>query len=162
MKKILITLLTLVLLILLVIGASYFSFIQANGEYAIDEKNIIIPIFVYHDIVKEMTGEEYMQTTEKNFREQMIGLQNLGYQIIRYDDLIAYQKGEKKLNEKSILVTFDDGRVGNYEVLFPIIKELNIPITINIVDNNVGTKGAMTWEQIKEMSDSRTSRHLHS
>lgn len=146
--------LTIIILILVSLGIMYAIFVNSNKEYYISEKNINIPIFVYHDIVEEMTGEDYMQTTKENFEKQILGLRNLGYQIITYDDLIAYSKGEKKINEKSFLITFDDGRVGNYEVLFPIVKKYNIPITISIVDNNVGTKGAMTWEQIKEMSDS--------
>lgn len=153
-QKITISIVGMISIIILAIGIFYMIFINANHEYYISEKDINIPIFVYHDIVEEMTGEEYMQTTKENFEKQILGLRKIGYQIITYDDLISYSKGEKKINEKSLLITFDDGIAGNYEVMFPIIKKYNIPVAINIVDNNVGTSGALTWEQIKEMSDS--------
>lgn len=153
-QKLIISMVVILILIVLIVGGTYIIFICSNHEYYISEKNIDIPIFVYHDIVDKMTGEDYMQTTKENFEKQILGLRKIGYQFIRYDDLIAYSKGEKKINEKSILITFDDGWRGNYEILFPIIKKYNIPIAINIVDNNIGTEGALTWEQIKEMSDS--------
>ena len=153
-QKIVISIVAIISIAILAIGISYMLFINTNHEYYISEKNINIPIFVYHDIVEEMTGEEYMQTTKENFEKQILGLREIGYQIITYDDLIAYHKGEKKINEKSFLITCDDGIEGNYKVMFPIIKKHNIPVAINIVDNNVGTVGALTWEQIKEMSDS--------
>lgn len=153
-QKIAISIVTILIIIVVIIGSSYLILVYSNNDYYRSEKNINIPIFVYHDIVKEMTGEEYMQTTKENFEKQILGLRKIGYQFIRYDDLIAYSKGEKKLHEKSILIAFDDGWRGNYEILFPIIKKHKIPIAINIVDNNVDTGGALTWEQIKEMSDS--------
>lgn len=131
-----------------------FIFILSNQEYYIYEKNIDIPIFVYHDIVDKMTGEEFMQTTKENFENQIAGLEKIGYEFIRYDDLIRYSKGEKKLKEKSILLTFDDGYEGNYYIMYPIIQKYQIPVAINIVDNNVGNSGFLNWEQIKEMSNS--------
>lgn len=68
--------------------------------------------------------------------------------------VIVYDKCKKKIKEKSLIITFDDGGKSNYENLFPIVKQYNIPVTINIVDDNVGKEGYLTWEEIKEMSDS--------
>lgn len=153
-KKIIISTLLIIIIMIIIFLFSCFVFIQSNQEYYIYEKNINIPIFVYHDIVDEITGEEWMQTTKENFENQITGLQKIGYEFIRYDDLIRYSKGEKKLKEKSILLTFDDGYEGNYYIMYPIIQKYQIPVSINIVDNNVGTVGVLTWNQIKEMNDS--------
>ena len=153
-KRIIISTLLIIIIMISIFLFNCLVFIHSNQEYYIYEKNINIPIFVYHDIVDQLTGEEYMQTTKENFENQITGLQKIGYQFIRYDDLIRYSRGEKKLKEKSILLTFDDGLEGNYYILYPIIQKYQIPVSINIVDNNVGTFGALTWEQIKEMSDS--------
>ncbi len=153
-KKIIVTILLIILITTITFLASCFVFITSNQEYYLSEKNIDIPIFVYHDIVDTITGEEFMQTTKENFEAQITGLQKIGYEFIRYDDLIRYSKGEKKLKEKSILLTFDDGYEGNYYILYPIIQKYQIPITINIIDNNVGNNGYLTWEQIKEMNQS--------
>jgi peptidoglycan/xylan/chitin deacetylase (PgdA/CDA1 family) len=153
-NKILLTILTILVTILLFILGWVASFILSNKEYYKDEKDISIPTFLYHDIVRVKTGEDYMQTTDYVFKKQMTGLLSLGYEFINYDDLIQYYNGEKKLKNKTAIITFDDGSISNYEVLFPIVKELNIPITINVIDSQIGDSGCLSWEQIKEMYDS--------
>lgn len=161
-NKILLSILVVFILFTITISAFIVNFIFSNKEYYKNEKNIYIPIFVYHEIVKEKTAEDFMQTTDVVFRKQITGLLKLGYEFISYDDLIAYNNGLKKLKSKVVLVTFDDGFSSNYDVLFPIIKELNIPITINVIDNTIGTEHFLSWDQIKEMYNSGlVSIHSH-
>ena len=38
---------------------------------------------------------DYMQTTEENFKKQILGLMKLGYKPISYQDLVDYQEGKK-------------------------------------------------------------------
>lgn len=120
------------------------------------EKNINIPILIYHEIPKKMPTRDlfYMQTTARRFEEQLKELKNEGYQFISYDDLVEYNEGKKALTEKTLLIGFDDGYIGNYENAFPILKKLNIPAAIYVVDNLVGTPGYFNWGQAKEMQDS--------
>lgn len=119
------------------------------------EKNIKIPILLYHEITLESPERSmaYMHTTKDNFEKQVAGLLEYGYTVISYDDLIAYNNGEKALPEKVVLIDFDDGFIGNYLYAFDIVKKYNIPINIYVVDDLVGTPGYFNWEQAKEMSD---------
>lgn len=153
-KAIIIVILIIVMILSLFICGCIIDFLYSNNKYYKHEKDICIPIFVYHNIVEEMTGPDYMQTTEECFVKQITGLKKFGYEIIKYDDLISYTRGEKKLKEKVAIITFDDGWETNYKNLFPIVKQYNIPVTINVIDSNIGTEGYLNWEQIKEMSDS--------
>ena len=127
-----------------------------NNTYSISEKNIEIPIFVYHNIVKDKSEIEfdYMQTTAETFEKQIVGLKKVGYDFITYEDLEKYYNNEKKLKKLSCLVTFDDGYSGVYENVFPIIKKYSIPITIYVITDNMGKPGVITWEQAKEMQNS--------
>ena len=120
------------------------------------EKNLRIPILLYHEITEEAPERSmaYMHTTKENFEKQIAGLLEYGYTVISYNDLIAYNNGEKALPEKVVLIDFDDGYVGNYLYAFNIIKKYNVPISIYVVDDLVGTPGYFNWEQAKEMSDS--------
>lgn len=124
--------------------------------YFKNEKNIRIPILLYHEIPTEMPTRDlfYMRTTAKRFEEQLKGLQDEGYKFISYDDLVEYNEGKKALTEKTLLIGFDDGWLGNYENAFPILKKLNIPAAIYVVDDLVGTPGYFNWDQAKEMADS--------
>lgn len=129
-----------------------------------NEKNIKIPILIYHEIPIEKPSRDlfYMQTTVKRFEEQIRGLLDEKYNFISYDDLVEYKNGKKALTEKTLLIGFDDGWIGNYENAFPILKKYNIPAAIYVVDDLVGTPGYFNWEQAKEMSDSRFSKYIFS
>ncbi len=130
----------------LTIGKTYFK----------QEKNLKIPIFVYHNIVKtqQEIEHDYMQTTAKTFEKQLNGLQRAGYHFINYDDLIAYEKGEKKLYKKSAIITFDDGWEGVYQNAYPILQKYNIPATCFLIDENMGKETVLKWEQVRQMKQS--------
>ena len=127
-----------------------------NNEYGINEKNIEIPIFVYHNIVDNESEVQfdYMQTTAETFEKQIIGLKNMGYDFITYDDLQKYANNQKKLKKHSCIITFDDGYEGVYENAYPIAKKYNIPITIFVITDNMETAGVLTWQQVIEMQSS--------
>ena len=91
----------IVVMIILIIFV--YDIITANNKYKIEEKNLKIPIFVYHDIVEnvEEVQYDYMQTTYESFKKQINGMINLGYKPISYTDLLDYANGEKKISKKS-------------------------------------------------------------
>ena len=156
-KKILkigITIITI--LIIAVIGIVIYDRVTVNNKYRINNENIDIPIFVYHNIVNNDSDViyDYMQTTKAVFEKQIVGLKNLGYDFITYEQLQKFKNNEIELKKKSCILTFDDGLEGAYENVFPIAKKYNIPFTMFIVINNVGQSGAITWEEAKEMQDS--------
>lgn len=136
--------------------SSEYKVVDKTKTYYKNEKNLRIPILLYHEITKEKPERNlsYMRTTRENFEKQIQGLLEYGYTVISYDDLIAYDKGEEALPEKVVLIDFDDGYIGNYLYAFEIVKKYNIPISIYVVDDLVGTPGYFNWEQAKEMSNS--------
>ena len=68
----------------------------------------------------------------------------------------------QKNNIGDIVLTFDDGFSSDFELVYPILKEMNITATFFIVSDFVGTKGYMTWENIKQLSDSGMEIASHS
>ena len=147
-----------ILISILVLCAGFICYdrITINNQYYIGEKELDIPIFVYHNIVSDESeiAYDYMQTTKKTFEEQLTGLQTVGYHFINYNDLIEYKKGNKKIYKKSCLITFDDGYEGVYKNAYPIAKKYNIPFAIFIINKNMGNQDVITWEQAKEMKQS--------
>ncbi len=124
--------------------------VKLSNEYKISdktktyykkEKNLRIPILLYHEITDKRPERSlaYMRTTKENFEKQIKGLLEYGYTVISYNDLIAYNNGEKALPEKVVLIDFDDGYIGNYLYAFEVVKKYNIPINIYVVDDLVGT-----------------------
>ena len=86
------------------------------------------------------------------------------FKIIRAKNLIDILSSGEVPKGNYATVTFDDGLKDNYLRAFPIIRELNIPITIFVVTNLIGgdIKSAITdeklpclkWEDIKVMQES--------
>lgn len=139
-----------------IICAVIYDRATVSNEYGINDKNLEIPIFVYHDIVddKSKVQFDYMQTTAETFERQIIGLKNMGYDFITYDDLQKYANNEKKIKKRSCVVTFDDGYEGVYKNAYPIAKKYDVPITIFVITDNMETAGVLTWQQAREMQDS--------
>lgn len=130
--------------------------VTMRKEYYIGEKNLKIPIFVYHEIVENSSQVEdpSMQTPVDVFEKQIKTLKKIGYTPISYEDLVQYKEGKKKLPKRSYLITFDDGYIGIYNYAFQIAKKYNIPMTSFAIDDCVGAPGYYNWEQAKEMHDS--------
>lgn len=153
-KKVLLYVVTVV--IIAIFTMLIYEFATRNNEYYIGEKNLQIPIFTYHHLVQDESEIEMdcMQTTVDKFKSQITGLMKIGYKPITYQELVDYKDGKIKIPKWSFLVTFDDGYDDFYYYVYPIAQELNVPITVFIIDNGVGKDGYLTWEQIKEMNDS--------
>lgn len=147
---------TISIILILMIGFIIYEIATVNNTYYIGEKNLQIPIFVYHDLVEDESDIEfdYMQTPVKTFEKQITGLMKLGYKPISYEDLVKYKNGEIAIPKWSFLITFDDGYTGVYKYAYEIAKKYNIPITSFAIDDKVGQTGYYTWEQAKEMKDS--------
>ena len=64
------------------------------------------------------------------------------------------EKISKPNSEKNILLTVDDGFSSFYENAWPYLREKKIPLLLFIASKDVGKKGYMSWEQIKELEKS--------
>ena len=154
LKKIIITIVSIIFII--ITGCAIYEISTVNNQYYISEKNLEIPIFVYHDIVNDKSEVyyDYMQTTKEVFENQMRGLKKIGYRFITLEDLKEYKEGKKELYKKSCIVTFDDGYEGVYKNAYPIANKYDIPFTMFVITDNIGNTGTITWKQAKEMNNS--------
>ena len=141
---------------IIILTSIVYDRLTINNVYGINDGNIDIPIFVYHDIVNNDSElmYDYMQTTKTTFEKQIIGLKNSGYDFITYEQLQKFKNEELKLKKKSCILTFDDGYKGVYENAYPIAKKYNIPFTMFIITDTMNTDNVISWENAKEMQDS--------
>ena len=54
--------------------------------------------------------------------------------------------------QRKVLLTIDDGFSSFYENAWPILKEKKIPFILFVSTREVGKKGYMSWEQIREVN----------
>lgn len=124
-----------------------------------------IPIFTLHSVNSE------------RFEEQLIFLSTNGYNTLTADGLYECLIGNKPINERTIVLTFDDGWKNLYTVVYPLLKKYNfcavcflIPGLISEkekkqfevkyqIDNKIrsmipDSDTLCNWEEIKEMHQS--------
>ena len=126
-----------------------------------------VPILEYHIVASRTAddGYEYNVPT-KDFREQMDYLLQEGYTAITMLDYMKARKGKTELPEKPIILTFDDGYESNYYEMLPILEERKMKAVVYMITNRIGTKGYLSWEQLREMQErgieigSHTANHL--
>lgn len=91
-----------------------------------DRRARSIPVLLYHGIITDHNWEEDgTNVTLADFREQMFALKKSGYHTITISEFYEYMQGKKDLPEKSIMITFDDGRKDSYAEADPLLKALD-------------------------------------
>lgn len=95
-----------------------------------------ITILLFHDINTEIAYKVFKYLSRK-------------YNIIDLNNFIniCNQKKKAKLPNKSLIITFDDGHKGNYD-LIPVLKKYKIQVTIFVCASVVGTNRHY-WFKIK-------------
>lgn len=121
-----------------------------------------VTVLGYHHFSKTKEATEMIIPTEK-FRNQMLAIKELGLNVISLEDFTSWKRGEKKIQDKSVLITIDDGWKSVYTDAYPILKELDFPFTIFLYTNYIdGGASALTIEMIKEMQKHGCSIGSHS
>lgn len=116
-------------------------------------------VLCYHDVPIKPSSKH--DVSLNIFVRQMEYLKTHGYHVISPKDILAAASEQKKLPEKSVLLTFDDAYLSFYNYVYPILKIYNYPAVLSVVSSwiekkpdYVGHKELMSWKQIKEVTNS--------
>lgn len=114
---------------------------------------------MYHSVGK---NTEEFTISPQAFERQLRYLVRHAYTILPLSTFIERAKHGDVLH-RCVALTFDDGYQDMYEVVFPLIRKMRIPISIFLSTGQVGrafptssgsTLPMLTWEQIREMNSS--------
>ncbi|MGG6269942.1 polysaccharide deacetylase family protein [Leptolyngbya sp. AN03gr2] len=112
-----------------------------------------VPIMMYHDIIAEK--EVFFDVTPEELEAHFQLIQKNGLTPISLDQLVEHLKTGIPLPPKPIVLTFDDGYLGHYKFVYPLMKKYRYPAAFSIypakIDKPRGRPG-MNWAQVKEMA----------
>jgi poly-beta-1,6-N-acetyl-D-glucosamine N-deacetylase len=111
-------------------------------------------VIAYGDIVVEKRG--ILGTASSEFESQLQQIKAGGLTPISVDRLASHLRTGLPLPEKPIVLTFDGGYVGHYNIVFPLLKRYGYPAQFAIDPlqlHNPTAHPRMTWAQLKEMAD---------
>jgi peptidoglycan/xylan/chitin deacetylase (PgdA/CDA1 family) len=131
----------------------------------VSAKPVRVPVLMYHYVdAVPVSGGPYaddLTVRTKAFEAEMRLLKTRGYHTVSLMDVYRALAGQKRLPGKPVVLTFDDGYEDNYTVAFPILRRYRLAGTFFIITRNVGKRGFMTWQQLREMRAQGMSIQSH-
>jgi peptidoglycan/xylan/chitin deacetylase (PgdA/CDA1 family) len=114
-----------------------------------------VPILLYHRFAALVTNP--MTVTPSTFAAQLHYLKSHGYAVIPLEELVAYRLGKGPPPGKcSVVLAADDDHRSVYAEMFPLVRRYQVPVTLFIYPSAISNASyGMTWEQLREMKDSR-------
>lgn len=116
-----------------------------------------IPVLVYHGIPNE-SDHSVTNITVDAFKAHIFALKRAGYNTITTDQLLSYLQGKIKLPDKSIMITFDDGRVDSLNIADPLLNAVGYNAVMFAIGKfsllNDKNSYYLTLDNLKEMNSS--------
>ncbi len=127
--------------------AIIFALLSIPAVTAAYASEATINILCYHAFLDR---KDPYSLTEEVLKEQLEAFKSNGFTFISMDDI----KNRRVKGDKNILVTIDDGNKSTYPAYFNVMKPLGVKPVLGIYPAIIGkTSYALTWEQLKELSD---------
>lgn len=119
-------------------------------------------ILMYHQVSENSSLWGDYVIPASLLKEDFEYLKNNNYTPIKIKDILDFTKGTKKLPEKAVVITFDDGQRSFLTKVVPLLEEYNYPAVVNIVgaltdlyteNGETNDKYAyLNWNDIKTLS----------
>src|SRR5580698_694878 len=90
-------------------------------------------------------GAELYYISLDSFIDQMKWLKDNGYTPVLFDDTKAL------LGPKSVIITFDDGEMNNFQDALPVLNDYGWKAYFFIIIKLIGNDGYMGWKEHKEL-----------
>jgi peptidoglycan/xylan/chitin deacetylase (PgdA/CDA1 family) len=110
---------------------------------------------MYHRVI----GEKYdsrdpsqagLAVEQDSFDRQMEYLKR-HYDVIPLERLVRCLRGEGRLPDKALAITFDDGWRDNYDFAFPVLSRHKLPATIYLSSSHIGGTDLLWFHEVGMM-----------
>jgi peptidoglycan/xylan/chitin deacetylase (PgdA/CDA1 family) len=123
-----------------------------------------IPVLMYHELsdkrdINEKTRiiHPWYSLLVPQFEAQMEYLFQNKFKALSLSSLFNKDYD----HEKGVVITFDDGLIGNYKYALPILEKYNFSATIFAIIRQISSERYMNWEQLRELSNNGISIQSH-
>ena len=135
------------------------------GSPAAVRPELDVPILIYHHFAPDLPSDPVqasISVTTSAFADQLGWLAANGYTSVTVAELYNAFYYDLPLPAKPVILVFDDGYAEVYQLAFPLLKQHGFGATIATITGAVDHPNYLTWDQIKEMSDSGEEFVSHS
>ena len=131
-----------------------------------------IAVLMYHGIVAGRRSARFVLPLSE-FERQMRWIREAGRPLVGLQEVVMAVRGDARIADSAVAVTFDDGHQSFSHHALPILEELGIPATMFVVAGKLGgtddwmpadtpRKPLMTAEQVAELPSRGVSVGSHS
>ena len=109
-----------------------------------------LTVLAYHRVIDHSspgfdTLRRNVSATPEAFAGQMRAVAGY-YSPVSLREVVAWLDGGPQLPARPLLVTFDDGYRDNLEFALPILREHDIPATVFLASDHIGTREPFWWD----------------
>ncbi len=108
-------------------------------------------VFYGHNVTDHI-GPKFIPSLHlkpSEFENTILRFKTLDFDFISMDQLIELSRSRFKHRKPWLHITFDDGYQDNLDVILPIIRKHQIPITVFVSSNHIATKSRFYTHRIK-------------
>jgi len=117
-----------------------------------------VVILFYHRFKEGNEATVLAKLWIKSFEHQMLYLKKW-YNVISLDTLIERIKNKEDFSCPTVVITIDDGFRDNYDLAYPILKDLDLPATIYLTSGYIDTLEA-PWVDVIGTALNETKRDM--
>ncbi|MBN2570205.1 MAG: polysaccharide deacetylase family protein [Deltaproteobacteria bacterium] len=103
-------------------------------------------ILLYHRVSDTKNDPQLLCVSPENFKDQLVFLKS-NFTILSLNELVT-TLDDRKIPDRSVVVTFDDGYADNLHNAKPILESTKTPATIFITSGKLGDKKGFWWDEL--------------
>jgi peptidoglycan/xylan/chitin deacetylase (PgdA/CDA1 family) len=116
---------------------------ETPGLFPPTIKTLNLPILMYHHVgdlpKKPNLIRKDLTVSKENFKQQVEYIHNQGFVSIKLEDIYSYALGSKRLPNKPIIFTFDDGYEDVFKNALPVLEHFGFTGTVALITEFQGT-----------------------
>ena len=110
-----------------------------------------VAVLGYHNFSNSKPATE-MRMKTADFCQQMQYIKDAGLSVVTLQDFLEWLNGTRRLPERCVLITIDDGWKSVYTDAFPVLRAYGYPFTMFLYTTYIDVQGdSMTSKQIQAM-----------
>jgi peptidoglycan/xylan/chitin deacetylase (PgdA/CDA1 family) len=130
-----------------------FLFTTAGGNAAVARHDRPVPILMYHVIAPPPAGAAFpdLFVRPSDFAAQMRWLAAHGFHAVTLHQVYLYWLRGTPLPSQPVVLTFDDGTLGQHVHAMPVLRKLHWPGVLNLKVNALKSKYTLPAWRVREM-----------
>jgi poly-beta-1,6-N-acetyl-D-glucosamine N-deacetylase len=106
----------------------------ARGEPALAWPADTFAMLCYHDVRDQLRERPDLYTVEtRELTRQFAWLRAQGYHVVSIEEVIAARREHRRLPDRAVVLSFDDGLQSVYTRAFPLLEAFNYPAVVGLV-----------------------------